>query len=116
MKILLVCLDFLLYNFLVNKFVSTSNMAIKKSDAKSSTTPNKGENKPTLHPNYRIIKVEMTDGEVYETRSTYHNNVLKLDVDKKTHPAWTREANYINAKASEVAKFNDKFKGLSFLK
>ena len=70
--------------------------------------------KSTIHPNYKEIVVEMTDGTKFKTRSTYSNSYLKLDIDPKTHPAWTKEANYVNAKATEVSKFNDKFKGLSF--
>lgn len=70
--------------------------------------------KKSLHPNYREITVEMTDGTKFKTRSTFSNDHLKLDVDPTTHPAWTKEANYVNTKATEVSKFNDKFKGLSF--
>ena len=70
--------------------------------------------KKSLHPNYTEIKVEMTNGDQFKTRSTFPDNYLKLDVDTMTHPAWTKEANYINTKATEVSKFNNKFKGLSF--
>jgi large subunit ribosomal protein L31 len=70
--------------------------------------------KATMHPKYREITIEMTDGTKFATRSTYHADCLKLDIDPKTHPAWTKEANYVNAKATEVAKFNNKFKGLNF--
>ena len=62
----------------------------------------------------REITVVQTDGTVFHTRSTYKNTSLKLDIDIKTHPAWTREAGYINTKNSEVAKFNTKFAGLTF--
>ncbi len=91
-------------------------MSNKKSVVDKNSVPaQKGEKKATLHPNYRSIEVIMTDGEVFKTRSTFPSGTLKLDIDIKTHPAWTREANYINSKASEVAKFNEKFGGLSFL-
>ena len=70
--------------------------------------------KATTHPGYKELTVEMTDGTKFKTRSTYNSDYLKLDIDPKTHPAWTKEANYVNAKATEVSKFNDKFKGLSF--
>ena len=68
----------------------------------------------TMHPNYREIEVVQTDGEVFKVRSTYKNITLRLDIDPKTHPAWTKEASYVNTKNSEVAKFNSKFAGLSF--
>ena len=37
------------------------------------------------------IKVEMTDGTQFETRSTWgsENEVLKLEIDPKSHAAWT---------------------------
>ena len=70
--------------------------------------------KKSLHPNYREITIEMTNGDKFKTRSTFSENYLKLDVDTITHPAWTKEANYVNTKATEVSKFNNKFKGISF--
>lgn len=72
--------------------------------------------KSTVHPNYRFITVEQTNGESFQTRSTYSNSdTLKLEIDTTTHPAWTKETNYINVKASEVSKFNAKFGGLKLM-
>ena len=68
----------------------------------------------TMHPNYREIEVVQTDGVVFRVRSTYKNTTLRLDIDPKAHPAWTKEAGYVNTKNSEIAKFNNKFAGLSF--
>jgi large subunit ribosomal protein L31 len=85
-----------------------------KMDAKAKAELLAQKNKSTLHPNYKDITIEMTDGSKFKTRSTYHNSYLKLDIDPKTHPAWTKELNYVNTKATEVSKFNSKFKGLSF--
>ena len=47
--------------------------------------------KKNIHPNYHKIKVVMTDGSEFETRSTWgkENDVLKLDIDPKSHSAWT---------------------------
>lgn len=47
--------------------------------------------KKGIHPDYHEIKVVMTDGTEYTTRSTLGKPgaVLKLEVDPKTHPAWT---------------------------
>jgi len=68
-----------------------------------------------VHPNYKDIKVVMTTGEIFETRSTIANQVLKLDIDIYTHPAWRKTTdNYVNQKATEIAKFNKKFGGLDF--
>jgi large subunit ribosomal protein L31 len=63
-----------------------------------------------LHPNYKEVEVVMTTGEKFKTRSTVSNPVLKLDIDIHTHPAWKKTGeNYVNQKASEIAKFNKKF-------
>ena len=47
--------------------------------------------KKNLHPNYHTIKVEMTDGSQFETRSTWgsEGEILKLEIDPKSHSAWT---------------------------
>lgn len=71
--------------------------------------------KPDIHPDYHEITVIMTDGSKFKTRSTYgkKGDELRLDVDPKTHPAWTGGAAQVSNKG-RVAKFNDKFGGLSF--
>ena len=47
--------------------------------------------KADIHPDYHEIKVGMTDGTEYTTRATYGEPgaVLKLEIDSKSHPAWT---------------------------
>jgi len=47
--------------------------------------------KQDTHPDYHFITVVMTDGTTYQTRSTYGKEgaTLNLDIDPKTHPAWT---------------------------
>ena len=42
-------------------------------------------------PKYHTIKVEMTDGTQFETKSTWgsENEILKLEIDPKSHSAWT---------------------------
>ena len=47
--------------------------------------------KADIHPDYHMIKVVMTDGTEYETRSTWgaEGDVMRLDIDPKSHPAWT---------------------------
>ncbi len=68
--------------------------------------------KSSTHKDYKKVSVEMTDGSKFQTRSTYSSASLKLDIDTKTHPAWTKEANYVNKKATQVAQFNKKYAGL----
>ncbi len=47
--------------------------------------------KKNIHPNYHKIKVEMTEGSQFDTRSTWgtENEVLKLEIDPISHSAWT---------------------------
>ena len=47
--------------------------------------------KSGIHPDYHEINVIMTDGTEYKTRSCYGQPgaTLRLDVDPKSHPAWT---------------------------
>ena len=47
--------------------------------------------KKKIHPNYHTIKVEMTDGSQFETKSTWgkEGDILKLEIDPKSHSAWT---------------------------
>ena len=69
--------------------------------------------KKNIHPNYHKIKVVMTDGTEFETRSTWgkENDVLKLDIDPKSHPAWTGEHRLVDS-GGQVAKFNKRFESL----
>lgn len=69
--------------------------------------------KKDTHPEYHPITVQMTDGSTYETRTTWGNegDVLKLDVDPKTHPAWTGVHRLLDS-GGQLAKFNKRFAGL----
>ncbi|GLQ24500.1 50S ribosomal protein L31 [Algimonas ampicilliniresistens] len=66
------------------------------------------------HPDYHTINVKMVDGSTYETRSTWgkEGDTLSLDIDPKTHPAWTGGEARISDRG-RVSKFKDKFKGFS---
>ena len=67
--------------------------------------------KKNTHPNYHTIKFEMTDRTQFETKSTWgsEGDVLKLEIDPKSHSAWTGGAQKILDKG-RVSKFNKKFK------
>jgi large subunit ribosomal protein L31 len=71
--------------------------------------------KPGIHPDYHVIKVTMTDGTVFETRSTWGKpgDTLSLDIDPKSHPAWTGQTGRVVDSGGQVAKFNKRFGGLS---
>ncbi len=66
--------------------------------------------KKKIHPTYHKIKVVMTDGSEFETRSTWgkENDVMKLDIDPKSHSAWTGGTQKILDKG-RVSKYNKKF-------
>src|SRR5262245_25909761 len=66
------------------------------------------------HPDYHEITVIMTDGSEFMTRSTYGKagDKLHLDIDPKTHPAWTGMHRLVD-RGGQLAKFNKRFAGLS---
>ncbi len=71
--------------------------------------------KKDIHPDYHEINVVMTDGTSYVSRSTYGKagDNLKLDIDARTHPAWTGGDQKLLDRAGRVSRFNDKFKGFA---
>ena len=70
--------------------------------------------KRETHPDYHEINVVMTDGTTFKTRSTWgsEGDTLTLDVDPKSHPAWTGGGHRLVDSGGQVAKFNKRFKGL----
>ncbi len=70
--------------------------------------------KTGIHPDYHTIKVVMTDGTEYMTRSTYgkEGDTLNLDIDPKTHPAWTGGTQHMLDRGGRVSRFNTRFAGL----
>ncbi len=70
--------------------------------------------KKDIHPDYHTINVVMTDGTSFETRSTWGNegDTLTLDIDPKSHPAWTGCAGRLVDSGGQVAKFNKRFGGI----
>lgn len=70
--------------------------------------------KSDIHPDYHFIKVVMTDGSEYTTRSTYgkEGDTLQLDIDPRTHPAWTGGSQQLLDRGGRVSRFNNRFKGL----
>ena len=66
--------------------------------------------KKNIHPDYHTISVEMTDGSKFQTKSTWgkENDNLKLEIDPKSHSAWTGGKQKILDKG-RISKFNKKF-------
>ena len=71
--------------------------------------------KADTHPDYHTIKVQMTDGTVYETRSTWgkEGDTMTLEIDPLSHPAWTGGRGHMLDSGGQVARFNKRFGGLS---
>ena len=68
----------------------------------------------TEHPDYHFIKVVLTDGSEYQTRSTWGKtgDTLNLDIDPKTHPAWTGGTQTLLDRGGRVSRFNSRFGNL----
>jgi large subunit ribosomal protein L31 len=68
------------------------------------------------HPNYHAIKVVMTDGSEFTTRSTWGKpgDTIHLDIDPKSHPAWTGGQQQLMDRGGRLSRFQKKFSG--FLK
>ena len=69
--------------------------------------------KKDIHPDYHEITIIMTDGTEYKTKSTMgkDGDTLKLDIDPKSHPAWTGQHRILDS-GGQVARFNKRFSGL----
>jgi len=70
--------------------------------------------KTDIHPDYHSIKIVMTDGTEYETRSTWgaEGDVMNLDVDPTSHPAWTGGSGNLLDRDGRVSRFKKKYGGL----
>src|SRR5919201_4316635 len=70
--------------------------------------------KRDIHPKYHTIKVVMTDGAEFETRSTWGKpgDTLRLDIDSKSHPAWTGGQQHLVDRGGRLSRFQKKFAGI----
>ena len=70
--------------------------------------------KQGIHPDYHEITVMMTDGTSYKTRSTYGKagDTLRLEIDSKSHPAWTGGQQKLLDTGGQLARFNKRFGSL----
>ena len=66
--------------------------------------------KADTHPDYHTINVVMTDGTEYQTKSTWgkEGDTMRLDVDSKSHPAWSGGTAKIVEKG-QLSKFENKY-------
>lgn len=69
--------------------------------------------KKDIHPDYHEISVVMTDGSSFTTRSTWGKPgaTMKLDIDPKSHPAWTGVHRLMDT-GGQLAKFKNRYQNL----
>ena len=69
--------------------------------------------KSGIHPNYHTITVKMTDGTEFTTRSTWgkDGDTMHLDIDPKSHPAWTGGSQQLLDRGGRLSRFQKKFSG-----
>lgn len=67
--------------------------------------------KKDIHPDYHPLNVVMTDGTEFVTRSTYGaaGDTLHLDIDPKTHPAWTGGSQQLLDRGGRLSRFKSRF-------
>jgi len=70
--------------------------------------------KKDIHPDYHLVKVVMTDGSEYVTRSCAGKagDTITLDIDPRTHPAWTGGQQQLLDRGGRISRFKNKFKGI----
>lgn len=70
--------------------------------------------KKDIHPDYHMVKVVMTDGTEYMTRSCSGSagDTINLDIDPRTHPAWTGGQHQLLDRGGRISRFKNKFKGI----
>ncbi len=72
--------------------------------------------KKDTHPDYHLIDVKMTNGDVVQMKSTWgkEGEQLSLDIDPSVHPAWTGGSSRLMDTGGRVSKFKKKYEGLGF--
>lgn len=73
--------------------------------------------KANIHPEYHTINVIMTDGTEFKTRTTWGKagDTMRLDIDPKTHPAWTGIQKLVG-RGGQLDKFNSRFAAIGTVK
>ena len=63
-----------------------------------------------IHPDYHMINVKMTDGTIFQVRSTWgkEGDQMALEIDPLAHPAWTGGSQRLMDTGGRVSKFKNK--------
>lgn len=64
--------------------------------------------KPSIHPDYKDVKVTCSCGSAFVTRSTLGKETLSLEVCAKCHPFYTGTQKLVDA-AGRVDRFRQKY-------
>lgn len=64
--------------------------------------------KQGIHPNYHEVEVQCACGEKFMTRSTYHGDVIKIDICNKCHPYYSGKKKVVDT-AGRVEKFKKRY-------
>ncbi len=66
--------------------------------------------KKGIHPEYKEVKVVLSDGTEFTTRSTMNpkGGVFKSEIDSKNHPFYNKNKK-IQKKAGQIDRFNRRY-------
>lgn len=64
--------------------------------------------KKDLHPDYKLITVQLADGTEFQTRSTMGKETYVSDVDSTNHPFYTGKRQFVDT-AGRVEKFRRRY-------
>lgn len=72
--------------------------------------------KADLHPDYHVISVKLTTGDIIQMKSVWgkEGDQLSLDIDPTSHPAWTGGGTRLTDTGGRVSRFKKKYEGLGF--
>lgn len=64
-----------------------------------------------IHPDYHEINVVMTDGTSFKTRTTWGKagDTMNLDIDSKSHPAWTGGGQRLLDSGGQLSRFKNRY-------
>lgn len=64
--------------------------------------------KPEIHPEYKTVAITCSCGNSFETKSTYSNDSMSIDVCAKCHPFYTGKQKILDT-AGQVDKFRRRY-------
>ncbi|SER65470.1 LSU ribosomal protein L31P [Tranquillimonas rosea] len=72
--------------------------------------------KRDTHPDYHLVDVKLTNGEIVQMKSTFgsEGDTITLDIDPSAHPAWTGGSQRLMDTGGRVSRFKNKYEGFGF--